>query len=186
PRRQASGVVSLQIAFIPSGSGHPTFSGFHLCGLSAFIAFALVTTCESPTHGRKIMKRPKIVGLSAITSLGLALLLGNAIGQQRSLKEQLVGAWTMVTCEAVQDDGTKGPLVTGSNPAGQYIFTENGYFSFQAAADLPKFASNSRMKTTPEENKAVVEGLIAYYGTYTVNDADKTFDLHLERSSFPN
>jgi hypothetical protein len=132
------------------------------------------------------MKRPKIVGLSAITSLGLALLLGNAIGQQRSVKEQLVGAWTMVTCEAVQDDGTKGPLVTGSNPAGQYIFTENGYFSFQAVADLPKFASNSRMKTTPEENKAVVEGLIAYYGTYTVNDADKTFDLHLERSSFPN
>src|SRR5207245_126830 len=83
-----------------------------------------------------------------------------------------VGAWTMVLCEAVQDDGTKGPLVTGNNPAGQYIFTENGYFSFQAAADLPKFASNSRMKTTPEENKAVVEGLIAYYGTYTVNDAD--------------
>ncbi len=132
------------------------------------------------------MNRPKIVGLSVITSLGFALPLGNAIAQQRSLKEQLAGTWTMVLCEAVQDDDTKGPLVIGSDPADQYIFTENGYFSFQAVADLPKFASNSRMKTTTEENKAVVEGLIAYYGTYTVNDADKTIALHVERSSFPN
>ena len=76
--------------------------------------------------------------------------------------------------------------MTGRNPAGQYIFTDDGQFSFQAAADLPKFASSSRMKTTPEENKAVVEGSIAYYGTYTANDADKTITLQTERSSFPN
>jgi hypothetical protein len=32
----------------------------------------------------------------------------------------------------------------------------------------------------------VVRGSIAYYGTYTVNDAEKTITVHIERSSFPN
>ena len=116
----------------------------------------------------------------------IALLPANAIAQQRSLKEQLVGTWALVVCEVVAPDGAKTPLVVGRNPAGQYIFTPDDHFSFQAAAELPRFASGENRKTTPEENKAVVEGSIAYYGTYTANDAERTVTLHIERSSFPN
>jgi hypothetical protein len=113
-------------------------------------------------------------------------LSGNVIAQQKSLKEQLLGTWTIVRCDVVNQDGTKGPLVFGSNPVGQFIFTDNGRFSFQVAAEIPKFASGDYRKTTPEENKAVVEGSMAYYGTYTATDADKTIALHVERSSIPN
>ena len=109
-----------------------------------------------------------------------------ATGEQKSFKEQLVGTWTLVLCEIVAADGTKSPLVVGSNPAGRYIFTDDDHFSFQAVAEFAKFASNDRMKTTPAENQAAVQGSIAYYGTYTVNDADRTIALHIERSSFPN
>jgi hypothetical protein len=35
--------------------------------------------------------------ISAITMLGLALIPGSAVSQQRSLKEQLVGTWTFVS-----------------------------------------------------------------------------------------
>jgi hypothetical protein len=101
-------------------------------------------------------------------------------------KERLVGTWTLHKCEVVAADGTKSPLVLGDNPAGQYIFTNDGHFSFQAVADFPKFASNNRMVTTLEESRAAVQGSIAYYGTYAVNEADKTIALHIERSSFPN
>jgi hypothetical protein len=104
-------------------------------------------------------------------------------GGPKSLREQLVGAWEIVLCEAVRPDGTKSPLVMGSDPAGQLIFTDDGHFSFQATAELPEFTSNNRMKTTPEENKAATEGSIAYYGTYIVNDADGTIAVHVERSS---
>jgi hypothetical protein len=37
-------------------------------------------------------------------------------------------------------------------------------------ADLPKFAANNRNVGTPEENKAIVQGSFAYFGTYTVTN----------------
>ena len=42
------------------------------------------------------------------------------------------------------------------------------------------------MKTTPAENQVVMEGTIAYYGTYTVGETGKTVSLRVEASSFPN
>jgi Lipocalin-like domain len=124
--------------------------------------------------------------LAVIAAFGLSLLPGSAVAQQKSLKDQLIGTWMIVLCETVYPNGTKRPLVLGDNPLGQFIFTDNGHFSFQMAAEIPKFASGDETKTTPEENKAVVEGSIAYFGTYMVTDADKTIALHIERSSIPN
>ena len=50
----------------------------------------------------------------------------------------------------------------------------------------PKFASNNRLEGTPEENTAAVRGSIAYFGTYSVSEADHTLDFHIEKSTFPN
>ena len=67
------------------------------------------------------------------------------------------------------------------------MFDANGrFFVMFARADLSKNGSNDPMKTTSEENKAVVEGTIAYFGTYTVDEAGKTVSLRIEASSFPN
>jgi hypothetical protein len=52
--------------------------------------------------------------------------------------------------------------------------------------DLPKFASNNRQTGTSEENKTVVQGSIAYFGTCTVDEAAKTLKYHLESCSSPN
>jgi Lipocalin-like domain len=123
---------------------------------------------------------------STIVALGMMFALGDAAAQPKTIIQQLVGTWMLVLCEVVAPDGTRNPLVEGANPAGQYIFTDDGHFSFQAAADFPRFVSNDRTKTTAEENRATVLGSIAYYGTFAVNDAEKTVALHIERSSFPN
>jgi hypothetical protein len=42
------------------------------------------------------------------------------------------------------------------------------------------------MEGTPEENKAVVQGSIAHFGKYTVDEANKTITFHIEASTFPN
>ena len=131
------------------------------------------------------MKR-SILSLSAITALGLVLSSATALGQQRSLKEQLVGTWTLVSLEQVRPDGSRHQNY-GSNPKGVHVFAPNGRFYLMfARSDLPKIASNNRMKGTAEEHKAIWEGSIAYFGTYTVDEADKTVSLTLEASTFPN
>jgi hypothetical protein len=63
----------------------------------------------------------------------------------------------------------------------------NGRISVQfIGSDLPKFASNDRLEGTPGENKAAVQGILCYFGTYSVNDADRSPNIHIESSSFPN
>src|SRR5712692_6131810 len=109
-----------------------------------------------------------------MTVLGLALLPGSAVSQQQShacllpacesLKQQLVGTWTLVSYERVFPDGRKLHLM-GANPKGINIFEPNGhYVRILARSDLPRFASGDHMKATPEEAKAMVEGMVASYG----------------------
>jgi hypothetical protein len=67
------------------------------------------------------------------------------------------------------------------------MYDNNGRFTFMIMrSDLPKFTSNSRAQATADEGKAVAQGTISYYGTYTVNEADKTVTYRIEGSSYPN
>ncbi len=130
------------------------------------------------------MNRHSVLSMSALMALGVALLPSDVIGQQKSIKEQLVGTWTFVSSTTKLPDGSPA---WGTNSKGLLIFTENGYFSSQIVrSDLPKFASNNRTQGTPDENKAVVQGSIANFGTYTVDETKKTYTLKFEGSSFPN
>ena len=52
-------------------------------------------------------------------------------------------------------------------------------------SDIPKFASDNRANGTPEENKAAVQGSIAYFGTYQV-DGPGSYSIHIEGTTFPN
>jgi hypothetical protein len=99
--------------------------------------------------------------------------------------KDIVGTWTLVSV-TLEQDGKKSDLF-GPNLRGQVTFGPNGRMSFIITrSDLPKFASNNRQAGTPEENKAVVQGSIAYFGTYSVSEKDKTFTVHIESCTFPN
>jgi len=132
------------------------------------------------------MHRRNILSISAIVAFSLALLPGGAVGQQKSIKEQIVGAWTLVSFDSFDSSGAKIPNMEGGNLKGQYIFADNGRMSLQVISEYPKLASNDRMKTTAAEEKAIAHGILSYFGSYTINEADKTVSLNIERSSFPN
>jgi len=130
------------------------------------------------------MRRLSIIRLSAIALVACALLPNEAIGQQKSLKEQLVGTWAYVSSTATMPDGS--PL-WGTDPKGLMILTADGRFSWQLfRSDRPKFASKNRMQGTPEENAADLRGSLAYFGTYTVDEPEKTITTIVEGSTFPN
>ena len=53
-------------------------------------------------------------------------------------------------------------------------------------SDLPKFGSDNRMSGTPEENQTIVKGRIAFFGTYSIDEATHVHTLNIEGSTFPN
>ena len=91
----------------------------------------------------------------------------------------IVGSWSLVS--AVQGDKD----YMGPKPLGQLIFGPDGRFSnVLMRSDIPAFQSGNRMTGTSDENKAVVQGSIAYYGTYQVTG--NTLKMHLVASTYPN
>jgi hypothetical protein len=130
------------------------------------------------------MNRRSIFALSTITALGLTLLPTSTIAQQKSLKEQLVGTWTFVSATTKRPDGSSQ---WGPNPKGLAIYTGNGRFSESVMrSDRTKFAANNRLQGTADDNKAAAQGTISTYGTYSVDEAKKTYTLRIEGSSYPN
>jgi hypothetical protein len=126
------------------------------------------------------------LSVCAITALGLAALPGPSIAQQKSTKDMLVGAWTLLLVDGVKGDGTHVPEF-GPNPDGSLMFSPSGRYSLQIdRANLPKIKANNREKATADESKAIASGILSHFGTYTVNDADKSFTTHIEASSYPN
>lgn len=122
----------------------------------------------------------------ALLFLGVALCSREAVGQQKTLQEEIVGTWTYVSVDTVGTDGSRAPIY-GPDPQGIASFDRDGhYILLTARRGQAKFASGNRMKGTPEEYKAVVQGSIAHFGTYAVNEADKTITFHIETSTFPN
>jgi hypothetical protein len=128
----------------------------------------------------------KLLGLSAILLLGLTPFAEDAIGQQATLKEQIVGTWSVVSWEQTRPDG-QIVQAFGANPIGMNTFDASGHFSLVILRrDLPKVAGKDRMKPTPEEALAIATGLVAYFGTYSVNEPDRSIRLDLEGTSYVN
>jgi len=125
--------------------------------------------------------------LAAMLISSVSLLGTSAAWAQQAaanLKEQVVGTW-IVTSHYVEQEGKKNRPF-GSQPKGAFMFDRDGHFSnILMKSDLPKFAAKNRMKGSAEENKSVVQGTIAYYGTYSVNE-DGSVTFAIEGSTFPN
>jgi hypothetical protein len=132
------------------------------------------------------MNRPSVLSISVVMALGLALVPNGAIAQMKSLKDQLVGTWTLVSNEIIAPDGTR-QQVLGPNPKGIIIFDANGrYAAVQVDPNRPLFKSDSRLAGTPEEYRAVVVGTVASFGTWSVDEVSKAVVMRIEGNISPN
>jgi lipocalin-like protein len=125
-----------------------------------------------------------------ITALAISFLAAGALAPSAAeaaaklSKSKLVGTWTVVSISNTTPDGkttqTYGP------GDGVLVFGRNGTFvQVLARPDLPKFASNNRNTGTADEDKAVVQGSLTFFGTYKAAK-DGTLTLHVERCTYPN
>ena len=103
----------------------------------------------------------------------------------KSDKERMVGTWMLVSLTS--GEGASQTFPYGPSPKGTMMVDANGRFSITVVrSDLPKFAASNRMRGTPEENEAVVHGIIAYFGTYAIDEATHVLTVDVEGSTFPN
>lgn len=112
----------------------------------------------------------------------LPLLYFSGLSQaQTSLKDQITGAWTLVSLKA----GSNEPY--GPTPRGMLVLDPSGNFSIIILRDsIPKFASNNRTAGTDAENKAVVQSSIAFFGTYSLNEKAQTLEMTTVAGTYPN
>jgi Lipocalin-like domain len=83
-------------------------------------------------------------------------------------------------------DGTKIERY-GTSPKGIAFFDAGGRYIITAMrSDRAKYASNALWQGTPDEDKETADGTIAYFGTYSISEADSSIAIHVEGSSFPN
>jgi hypothetical protein len=101
-------------------------------------------------------------------------------------REKLLGVWKLVSYEFRLADGIMiRPM--GQGVQGMLIYDANGFMSLHVIdPERPKFTTEDWMSGTAEEAKSALDGCMAYYGTFEVNERKRSVVHHIEGSSFPN
>lgn len=115
-------------------------------------------------------------------------------GNPDSGHEKLFGTWRLVSYENVEN-GRK-IYRYGQKPLGLFIYTADGHVAIQIAnaanpacvAPVPTvFASDERIRAesqlpecTPEQLRQLVDGYVAYWGTYSVDESAGVLIHHVE------
>ena len=117
-----------------------------------------------------------------MTVFGLASVPGSAVGQEKSLKDQLVGSWILVSTETTSQSGKRYPY--GTDPRGILILDAIGrYAVVQGRVDRPKL--KSAVRRDEEEFGAAAMDFAANFGTWAVT-VDKALARRVEGALNPN
>jgi hypothetical protein len=130
--------------------------------------------------------KPSAVVAAISIALWSVPQISPARSQQSLLSHKLVGTWSFLVTAAPRKDGTKAD-VFGPTPNGIFMFHPDGHFAMiNTRPGRPKYGSGNRLQGTPDEFRETVLGSIAYFGTYSVDEASKEFVLKVKGSTFPD
>ncbi len=97
----------------------------------------------------------------------------------QSDRQRLIGSWRHIGATV---NGKPRPG-RGERPKGIIIYDAHGYMACQVAPD--REVSKAGDKPTGEEAIAALDGHIAYFGTYTVDEQARTVTHHRDGSVQP-
>ncbi len=126
-------------------------------------------------------KRLRSIATAVATAVGIGLAPVEGVAVTDN---DIVGTWEWMSVDNIASDGTRTQPF-GPKPSGYLSFGSGGRFLWLITRPgCAKFASGRRDQGTAEENKATVQGSLAYCGTYSVNN--ETLILKIEASTYPN
>jgi hypothetical protein len=110
------------------------------------------------------MSRARVIAATVLLMAGCAAAQAQSAPAGEAAK-QFVGAWRYI---GTWIDGKPRPG-RGDSPKGMITYTAGGHMSVQIAPDRERKKAGREM--TAEEAKVALENYIAYFGTYTVDEA---------------
>jgi hypothetical protein len=115
--------------------------------------------------------------VNVLVMSGMVAVAGSALAQQRPLKQQLIGTWTVVSVADVYPNGKKVDD-WGKDVGGAATFDANGNFTWMIIG-----RNLEAMTGSPRVSARMV---IAYYGKYSVDEATRSITFNAVRSTYPN
>jgi len=103
------------------------------------------------------------INVLCLSATALVLLPTGVVAQQKSLKEQIQGPWSLASCNSTTAKGEK-TAYCANNPRGILILAGNGNYASTTIA-------GGRKDTN-------APGVASNFGTWSVNEADKTLTRH--------
>jgi hypothetical protein len=106
---------------------------------------------------------------------------------EKPLREQLVGAWALISfVERDIETGVENHPF-GEHPLGLILYTPDGYVSAQLQRpERPPFADGDLLHATPEEYAAAGSSYIAYSGRFFIDEAKRSLLHEMAVTFFPN
>jgi hypothetical protein len=107
---------------------------------------------------------------------------------QNSLANPLVGTWRVIAFDDRQDEASPWQPLLGEHPVGYLVYDPTGRMSIQImkTPPPPPFTTERVWTESPEEAKIALDGYVAYFGTYSVDQAKRVVTHHVEASLTPN
>ena len=104
-----------------------------------------------------------------------------------SLRDRLIGAWSLVSYEERPVDGSESFYPMGKTPKGIIMYTPDGFMLTQLSKpDRKPFASGDWFEATDAEFKHEATSYIAYTGPFAVDEEKQHLTHSMFISLFPN
>jgi len=105
----------------------------------------------------------------------------------KGLREQLIGAWKLVSYEVRPVDGSPSFYPLSERPMGIILYTPDGYVSAQLSKpDRKPFASDDWFNGTHDEYIQGASTYFAYTGEFHIDEMAQTLTHSMFISLFPN
>jgi hypothetical protein len=129
---------------------------------------------------------PRVLMAVALLSLPLA----GQTKPDKPVRDQLTGAWRLVSVETTRANGEVIYPFYGRHPEGLIVYDRSGWMSVQIVSDprpvVPTADSREDFVTAPVSEKATaIDGYYAYCGTWTVDATKATVTHHIKQSLYP-
>jgi hypothetical protein len=107
-----------------------------------------------------------------------------------SVRDQLIGAWRLVSIETIRPNGEIIYPFYGKHPEGLIVYDRSGWMSVQITSDprptVPRASSREDfLAAAAMEKVAAVDGYYAYCGTWTLDTSNSTVTHHIKQSLYP-